>query len=88
VDAWDRQHWTADRATRQSRPALLPLRRAVNGEMKMNEQATKLETAESDLKQLMADVSRAMEKAQEAVARITSTVGAATAGTESTTKSR
>jgi len=26
--------------------------------MKMNEQATKLETAESDLKQLMADVSR------------------------------
>ena len=46
------------------------------------------ETAESDLKQLMADVSRAMEKAQEAVARLTSTVGAATAGTESTTKSR
>jgi hypothetical protein len=56
--------------------------------MKMNEQATKLETAESDLKQLMADVSRAMEKAQEAVARLTSTVGAATAGTDSTTKSR
>ena len=41
----------------------------------MNEQATKLETAESDLKLLMADVSRAMEKAQEAVARLTSTVG-------------
>ena len=54
----------------------------------MNERATKLETAESDLKQLMADVSRAMEKAQEAVARLTSTVGAATAGVESTTKSR
>ena len=54
----------------------------------MNERATKLETAESDLKQLMADVSRAMEKAQEAVARLTSTVRAATAGTESTTKSR
>ena len=34
-----------------------------------NEQATKLETAQSDLKQLMADVTRAMEKAQEAVAR-------------------
>jgi len=56
--------------------------------MKMNEQATKLETAESDLKQLMADVSRAMEKAQDAVARLTSTVGAAPAGAESTTKSR
>ena len=52
----------------------------------MNERATKLETAESDLRQLMADVSRAMEKAQEAVARLTSTVGAATAGAESTTK--
>ena len=54
----------------------------------MNERAKKLETAESDLKQLMADVSRAMEKAQEAVARLTSTVCAATGGTESTTKSR
>ena len=42
-----------------------------------NEQATKLENAQSDLKQLMADVTRAMEKAQEAVARITS-VGADT----------
>ena len=56
--------------------------------MNENEQATKLETAQSDLKQLMADVSRAMEKAQEAVARITSTVGATTAGTESTNTSR
>ena len=54
----------------------------------MNEQATKLETVDNNLKQLMADVSRAMEKAQEAIARVTSTVGAATAGTESTTKSR
>jgi hypothetical protein len=36
----------------------------------MNAQATKLQTAESDLKELMADVTRAMEKAQEAVARI------------------
>ena len=52
----------------------------------MNEQATKLETAESDLKQLMADVSRAMEKAQKAVARPTSTIRAAAAGTESITK--
>ena len=54
----------------------------------MNEPATKLETAESNLTQLMADVSRAMEKAQEAIARVTSTVGAATAGAESATKSR
>ena len=36
----------------------------------MNAQATKLEGAENDLKQLMADVTRVMEKAQEAVARI------------------
>jgi hypothetical protein len=32
----------------------------------MHAQATKLEGAENDLKQLMADVARAMEKAQEA----------------------
>jgi hypothetical protein len=54
--------------------------------MKNERTGTKLETAESDLKRLMADVSRAMEKAQEAVARLTSTVGAAAAGTESTTR--
>jgi hypothetical protein len=47
-----------------------PLKMAANGEMQMNAQATKLEGAENDLKQLMADVTRAMEKAQEAVARI------------------
>jgi hypothetical protein len=40
--------------------------------MEMNAQATNLQAAENDLKQLMADVTRAMEKAQEAVARITS----------------
>ena len=33
----------------------LPLRRAANGEMEMNAQATKLQAAENDLKQLMAD---------------------------------
>jgi hypothetical protein len=37
----------------------------------MDTQPTKLEDAESDLKRLMDDVSRAMHKAQEAVARIT-----------------
>jgi hypothetical protein len=39
--------------------------------------ATNLLAAESDLKQLMADVTRAMEKAQEAVARIAGRAAAA-----------
>jgi hypothetical protein len=43
----------------------------------MRVQGTKLETAEKDLKQLMADVTRAMEKAQQAVARIACKGGAA-----------
>ena len=64
----------------------LPLRRAANGEMEMNAQATKLEAAEDDLKELMADVTRAMEKAQEAVARIASKAAAATTETESTSQ--
>jgi len=38
--------------------------------------ATKLLAAETDLRQLMADVTRAMEKAQEAVARIASRAAA------------
>jgi F0F1-type ATP synthase membrane subunit b/b' len=50
----------------------------------MDAQATTLQAAENDLKQLMADVTRAMEKAQAAVARITSNASAA-AETESTT---
>jgi hypothetical protein len=48
-----------------------------NGEMEMNAQATKLQAAEDDLKQLMADVTRAMEKAQEVAARIASKPAAA-----------
>ena len=64
----------------------LPLSRAANGEMEMNAQATKLQAAEDDLKELMADVTRAMEKAQEAVARIASKAAAATAETESTSR--
>ena len=59
-----------------------------NGVMEMNAQATKLQAAENDLKQLMADVARAVEKAQEAVARRTSKAATATAETESTTSSR
>jgi hypothetical protein len=56
--------------------------------MEMNAQATKLQAAENDLKQLMANVARAVEKAQEAVARITSKAAAATTETASTTSSR
>jgi hypothetical protein len=37
----------------------------------MKGQATKLHAAELELKQLMADVTRAMEKAQQAITRIT-----------------
>ena len=59
-----------------------------NGEMEMNAQTTKLQAAENDLKQLMADVARAAEKAQEAVARITSKAAAATTEAESMTSSR
>jgi hypothetical protein len=50
--------------------------------------ATKLQVAENDLKQLMADVARAVEKAQEAVARITPKAAAITTETESTTSWR
>jgi peptidoglycan hydrolase CwlO-like protein len=39
----------------------------------MKTQETKLQAAENDLKQLMADVTRAMEKAQEAVGRMATT---------------
>jgi hypothetical protein len=51
--------------------------------MEMNGQATKLQAVETDLKRLMADVTRAMEKAQEAVARMASKALAATTETES-----
>jgi hypothetical protein len=54
--------------------------------MEMNAQATKLQAAEEDLKQLMADVTRAMEKAQEVAARIASKAAAATTETESTSR--
>jgi hypothetical protein len=52
--------------------------------MEMNAQA--LQAAENDLKQLMADVTQAMEKTQEAVARIASKAAAATTETESTSR--
>jgi t-SNARE complex subunit (syntaxin) len=55
--------------------------------MEMNAQVTKLQAVENDLKQLMADVTRAMEKAQEAVARIASKATTATTETASTPSS-
>jgi hypothetical protein len=51
-------------------------------------QATKLQAAEDDLKQLMADVTRAIEKAQEAAARIASKAAVATTTTETESTSR
>jgi Skp family chaperone for outer membrane proteins len=45
--------------------------------MEMNARATKLQAAENDLKQLMANLTRAMEKAEEAIARIASNAAAA-----------
>ena len=52
----------------------------------MNARASKLEAAENDLKQLMTDVTRAVEKAQEAVARIASKAAAATTEPEPTSR--
>jgi hypothetical protein len=56
--------------------------------MEMTGQVTKLQAAEDSLKQLMVEVTRAMEKAQEAVARITGNGSGATAETGPTTSSR
>ena len=63
-----------------------PSERATNGEMEMNAQATKIQAAENDLKQLMADVTLAIEKAQQAVARISPKAAAATTEKESTSR--
>ena len=52
----------------------------------MKAQETKLQDAQNDLKQLMADVTRAIEKAQHAVAGISPKVAAATTETESTSR--
>jgi len=57
----------------------------------MNAQPSEIQAAENNLKQLMAEVTRAMEKAQEAVAKTVSksaTATSATPETESTTSSR
>ena len=51
-------------------------------------QATKLRAAENDLKQLMVDVARAIEKAQEAVAKMAPKAVGPTTETESPASSR
>jgi hypothetical protein len=56
--------------------------------MGMNAQTRELQASENNLKQLMAEVTRAMEKAQEAIAKIAPKTETATAVTESTTSSR
>ena len=56
---------------------------AANREMEMNAQATKFQAAENNLKELMADVTRAVEKAQQAVTRVASRAAAVTRETES-----
>jgi hypothetical protein len=53
--------------------------------MEMKAQATKLQAAEDELKRLMADVNRAMRKAEEAIARIAPNEAAAMAETEFST---
>jgi hypothetical protein len=53
--------------------------------MEMNAHATKLQAAENDLKELMADVTWAMEKAQQAVSRIAPKAAAAATQTEEST---
>jgi hypothetical protein len=55
--------------------------------MDMSAQPAKLQAAEHDLKQLMADVTRAMEKAQEAVARLAAKAAAPATEPESTATS-
>jgi hypothetical protein len=65
----------------------LSLRRAANGEIEMNaQQAPKLQAAENNLKQLMADVTQAIEKAQQAVSRIAPKAAVAATETESTSR--
>ena len=58
----------------------------MNGEMEMKAQAANLQDAENNLKQLMADVTRAIENAQQAVARISSKAAGATTEPESTSR--
>ena len=56
------------------------------GDVEMTAPATKLQAAEHDLKQLMVDVTRAMGKAQQVVARITGKAMATAPETEAGVK--
>ena len=56
-------------------------------EVGMTTDTTKLQAAESDLKRLMADVAQAVEKAQQAVARITGKAATSTDETQAATSS-
>ena len=56
--------------------------------MKMAAKSTTLEAAEKDLKELMVNVARAIEKAQQAIARITGKATGAAAEVEATTPTR
>jgi hypothetical protein len=75
---FDREYWVASPS----------IEKAANGDMKMNAQATKLQAAENELKQLMSNVTQAMEKAQDAIGRIAPQAASATTETESTASSR
>jgi len=57
-------------------------------DMKMNAQVTKLQAAENDLKQLMADMNWAIKKAEEAIGKIAPHTLLTAAETESTASSR
>jgi hypothetical protein len=65
----------------------VPLRSGAWGR-EMTAKSKTLEAAEKDLKELMDDVTRAIEKAQQAVARITGKSTVAAAGAEATTPSQ
>jgi hypothetical protein len=54
----------------------------------MNTRATALQAAEDNLKQLMADLSRAMAKAEEAIAKVGSNAPITGAETQPATPSR
>jgi hypothetical protein len=58
------------------------------GDMKMNAQVTILQAAENDLKELIADMTRAIKKAEEAIGKIAPHTLLATAETECTASSR
>ena len=59
----------------------------MHGNMKMAAKSRTLEAAEKDLKELIADVTRAVERAQQAVARITGKTAVGASETDAGTPS-